>query len=306
MAQNNFLQGVQVGSNIMGDAMNRDLRYQELKSQDALRRVQERAAAQEMELQLEKRNQQIQYQAEMAQGMSAAGIMSSPVVMTPMGPIPNPNPITEEQAIMRNILPVIGKYEPAKVVPIMENMALRRVQMEREQRMGQPPVARPLALETAELTKARTQTEIEKQNKLKADAARGPAGFAPTDVQKNLTALSEAEKKGDQNAIKALRQKLKLDGLGELDIIKLRSELRELDTQQLMSPEAKDKKRAEIYDKYDKIAVSRTKDSAPAAQPAMSADRRVKVRRPNGQTGTVPFSRLKDIPSDWASELDEK
>src|SRR5687768_12131312 len=219
MPESNFLRGMQVGAGIAGDALNRDLRHQELKSQDALRRVQERAAVQEMELQLQARTQQIQYQADMAKGMQAASMMSSPVVMTPMGPIPNPQLLTEEQAIMRNVLPVIGKYQPDKVVPLMETMALRRVQMDREKRMAQQVgVARPLAPETAKLTEERTKTEIAKQEELRSRATRGTT-YAPTDTQKNLAALNEAETNKDTNAIQALRKQLKLDGLGELDLI---------------------------------------------------------------------------------------
>lgn len=133
------------------------------------------------------------------------------------------------------------------------------------------------------------------QSRERVAALRRETQFSPTDVMKNLEALADAETKGDSNAISALRKKLELDGLSQIDLIKFRSELRELESNILLPDDEKAKRREEIYRKY----------SAPRPTSGPTSERRIKVTRPDGTTGTVPESRVKDLPSDWKTELDK-
>jgi hypothetical protein len=148
MAGGSFFEGVRTGQALMDNRANQrradielDLRYQQLKSQEALRRVHERAAVQEMELQLEKRNQQIQFGADMQKALSATQMEISPIIPmpTPMGILPMQNPSQQDPslAMVRNVGQVIAKYQPEKYADFVTDVALRRAQIEREKRLGQ-------------------------------------------------------------------------------------------------------------------------------------------------------------------------
>lgn len=122
-----WLQGIQVGANIASDAMNRNLRMQELRSQEAMRRVNERAAVQQMQIQMEERNRLIDYQAQMAKAVTTAQQLSSEFINipTPTGAIPLPNPMrmSPEDAAFRTVLPVVAQFEPDKAPQFLQNIA---------------------------------------------------------------------------------------------------------------------------------------------------------------------------------------
>lgn len=132
-----FVQGFAIGSEAANAAFANGLRLQELKSQDAARRVQEKATAQAMAMKLEEHNQMVQYRADLAKGVAAAELASSPTVAIPgLGLLPNPNPMAQDSAYMRFVVPTVMQNDPKAGIGILENIALRRVQMAREQRMG--------------------------------------------------------------------------------------------------------------------------------------------------------------------------
>lgn len=123
---NEILEGFQVG---FGASM----RMQELRSQEAARRMRERAVAQEMEMMMEKRDLQIQYRADMAKAVGAAQMRASETVpvMGPNGVVgqtKNPNPISQEDAAFQHVLPVIAKYEPEKVPEALRAIATSKYQ----------------------------------------------------------------------------------------------------------------------------------------------------------------------------------
>lgn len=116
--------------------MNAALRVQELRSEQAARAARERAVAQEMSLIMEKRDTLIQYRADMAKAMGKAKMAASPTVLVPGADgagtfeMPNPNPLSEEDATFQNIIPVIAKYEPDKVPEALRMLATARYQKE--------------------------------------------------------------------------------------------------------------------------------------------------------------------------------
>jgi hypothetical protein len=103
---------------------------QELRSEAALRRLREQAAAEELRMNIEKNNLAIQERADMQKAVRAAQDVSSPTIMVPgvdgsgTFEIPNPNPLTKEQAAMRFVLPVVAQYRPDKVPDFLEGVAL--------------------------------------------------------------------------------------------------------------------------------------------------------------------------------------
>jgi hypothetical protein len=125
-----FLQGFQAGGAMMGDALDRSLRMQQLQSDAAHRRVMEQNAAQLLSMKMEENNLSIQYRADMAKAVTAAQQATSPHVFFqgPDGPagMENPNLLTEEQAAMRFVVPVIAQYEPNKVQDALEGIALAK------------------------------------------------------------------------------------------------------------------------------------------------------------------------------------
>lgn len=123
--------------------MNRNLRMQELRSQQALTRVRERAAVQEMELMMQQNDLQIQYRADMTKAMSNARLAASPTIPVP-GPdgsgtfeMPNPKAISQEDAAFQFVLPVVAKYEPDKVPSVLQNIATAKYRTEANQALVQ-------------------------------------------------------------------------------------------------------------------------------------------------------------------------
>jgi hypothetical protein len=182
-----WLRGIQIGADLVNNAMAQRARVQDLKSQEALRRVQERAAVQQMARLFEEHQRKIEYAAAMEKAVGAANIAMSPVIPVPgFGVMPNPNPLTDTQAAMRFVLPTIAKFEPEKVQPAMEGIALTEARRAAEARMEKSlTTARPLAPEQSVLLQAKTDTEKARQKELEARATGG-ATFAPSDIQKKL------------------------------------------------------------------------------------------------------------------------
>lgn len=86
-----FLQGFQVGSGVMGSALDRNLRIQQLRSQDAMRRVQEENAAKELAMKMQEFEMRVQRQADTVKAFAQMQAMSTPFLPGPNGQmIPNP------------------------------------------------------------------------------------------------------------------------------------------------------------------------------------------------------------------------
>lgn len=128
MPENPFMQGVQIGANIAGNRIEQSRRMQELRSMESLRKLQEQQVAQNLQLQMEQNNLAIQYRADMSKAMQTASLASSPIVpvVTQFGAMPAPNPqrMSQTDAAYRFVLPVIAKYEPAKVPGAMQDLAM--------------------------------------------------------------------------------------------------------------------------------------------------------------------------------------
>lgn len=106
---------------------NRALRYQELQSQDALRKVQERQAAERTAILMEQQNQKIQQQADTAKAWQQTQLETSPVLPAPGmlgGVMPNPDPMPMYRSLLKNMGPVIAKYKPENFGTFVQDMAL--------------------------------------------------------------------------------------------------------------------------------------------------------------------------------------
>jgi hypothetical protein len=129
---NEILEGFQVG-------MNASLRMQQLRSERAAQAARERALVQEMSIQMEKRDLMIQYRADMEKALGKAKMAASPTVLVPGADgagtfeMPNPNPLSQEDATFQNVLPVIAKYEPDKVPEALRMIATAKYQKEQSQ-----------------------------------------------------------------------------------------------------------------------------------------------------------------------------
>lgn len=125
--------------------MNAALRMQELRSEQAARAARERAVVQEMAITMEKRNHEIQYRADMAKAVNAARMESSEEILVPgldgagTFSIPNPKRLTDVQAAMKHILPVVAAREPEKVPAVLEG--IMRAEYQQEQRQNFTPTA---------------------------------------------------------------------------------------------------------------------------------------------------------------------
>jgi hypothetical protein len=126
-----ILEGFQVG-------LNASLRIQELRSQKAAQAARERAVAQEMALIMEKRNTMIQYRADMEKAIGSAQMVSGSTVPVfgpngAVGSVPNPNPISTEDAAFQHVLPVVARYEPDKVPEVLRGIATAKYQQDQRQ-----------------------------------------------------------------------------------------------------------------------------------------------------------------------------
>lgn len=122
-----WLQGISIGAGIASDAMNRNLRMQELRSMQAMRQLQERQTAEAMRLQLEQANLATQYRADMEKAMQQTQLETSPVIPipgSPFGVAPNPSQLSMDRALLKNVAPVIGKYNPDKLGPFVQDVAM--------------------------------------------------------------------------------------------------------------------------------------------------------------------------------------
>lgn len=141
-----FLQGFQVGAGLAGDVMDRNARLQEARSRDALRRVQEQAAVQQLQLTMEQNNLAIQERADMAKAVSAARAATQETIQVPgldgegTFEIPNPSPLSQEEAAFRHVLPVVAQYRPDRVPNVIESIAMAKY------RQGHTPTSRSVTM----------------------------------------------------------------------------------------------------------------------------------------------------------------
>lgn len=157
------------------------LRQQELRSQQALRQLQERQIAQEMALQMQAHDLAIEERAEMAKAMARVQLESMPTLPLPGaaperptteavsgGPtnlfstnvalrgqsggavhstantptaLPNPAHVPLPQSLIKNVLPVVGKFRPKEVANFTSDVAL----MEHRMRLAQQGEMTPKA-----------------------------------------------------------------------------------------------------------------------------------------------------------------
>lgn len=190
-----WLAGVNSGANIMSDRLNRNLRLQELRSQQALRQLQEKHLAQQMEIELQEHENKVKARAETEIAMNRAQWESSPFIMTsnplnptgPVLPIPNPKAKSKAQAMMDNLLPVAAKYGgPDAATKVMQAASLTAW---RESQVESKALLLPSQID---LNEARTTDELEQarlrglpkpissfeQNRLKSQAALNEARSA--------------------------------------------------------------------------------------------------------------------------------
>src|SRR5690348_16002944 len=96
-----FLSGVSIGGNIAAEAMNRNLRYQQLKSEDALRQANERRANQALALQLQAHADQVDFQAQAAKASAAFQALTSPTVEFEGDTLPNTSQLPPSEAFSK-------------------------------------------------------------------------------------------------------------------------------------------------------------------------------------------------------------
>lgn len=173
-----ILQGFQVG-------FNSALRLQELRSEQAARAARERAVAQEMSIIMEKQNTLIQYRADMAKAFGATKMQTSETVPVfgpngVIGTVPNPKPMSPEDATFQNIIPIIAKYEPEKVPQALQALATARYRRE-----SSDALTKQRESSTA-VNEARTK-EIEART---AELQKGNKGANPEFI-KTIIALEE-------------------------------------------------------------------------------------------------------------------
>lgn len=127
----NLFRGFNTGLNIANSRFDHAARIQELKSQEALRQAQERQVAMHTALLMEEQNRKIQFGADMQKAIGQTILESSPVIPAPGavgGVLPNPNPMPQSRALLKNVGPVIGKYAPDKFAPFVQDVALSEFQ----------------------------------------------------------------------------------------------------------------------------------------------------------------------------------
>lgn len=145
-------QAVQSGLALGAQMFSNDLRMQQFKSDEALRRIQEQQMAQQMAFQLQQHNMMVDQQAEMTKAMAQVQLESQPTVQMPVvGPatpeggdmgttaVPNPNYVPLDQSLMRNVLPVIAKYRPQEADNFVANVAMlpyRQAEAERQRALA--------------------------------------------------------------------------------------------------------------------------------------------------------------------------
>lgn len=207
MAANSWLEGIQLGSSIASNAMARNERMQQLRSQETLRRMQERQAAAQMELTLERVEQlkaanllQKQQTAEMTAAQEGYRFDIEGLGM----PVP--------LAIKRNLLPVMAKYDPDKALNMAVDLATLDLKEIDNALRGQP---RPETEEKKQLTIAQTKRQqaltIESETRTE-EIKKGAGKTLPMRVREFQLYL-DAEAKGDSRMAGFLSKEL---GIGEL------------------------------------------------------------------------------------------
>lgn len=186
-----FLSGFQVGANVANDAMNRNLRMQELRSQEALRRVQERAAVERMSLLMQKFDMEIQDRANVQKATVQFEALIAPTIRTEDGTeVPNPMKMPAGSAAIQSFLKLAKDGKQATDLVAAAGLANEREL--RGEEIGKP---RPLTPEAAasmkELERQRKtagDVNIARKNLLEqelADAKAGKGGTAPN-IQKEI------------------------------------------------------------------------------------------------------------------------
>lgn len=183
---NEFLEGARLGASIASDRLNRNLREQELRSIEAARRLQERQVAQRLQLEMEQANLAIQYRADMQKAMTQTALETSPILPvpgSPFGVIPNPNAISTDRALLKNVAPVIGKYEPSKLAPFVQDVAMM-----------------PYRLKAAEVMQSESpeiKTEVDPSTGKTVSFSRTPRGWQriPDDVASRQKLQNENQRK---------------------------------------------------------------------------------------------------------------
>lgn len=145
--------GLQIAHAMLANR-DQDLRMQELRSQDALRRMTEQHIAQQMQYATEAHDLAIQERADLAKAMARVQLETAPTIDASLigppqagqgddlgiGQIKNPNQVPFERSMMNNVLPVIGKYRPQEVPAFVQDMAMypyRQAEAKRQEALAQ-------------------------------------------------------------------------------------------------------------------------------------------------------------------------
>lgn len=269
----------------------------QLRSEAASRRLQEAQLAEQLKWTMEQHDLAIEERANVAKGQARFAVTQAQFLPGPGGSaLPNPAYNPDVGSAFVSAFSGVPTTLEGQQKLLLGGAAL---QLQQAQAMDERATAltrgqaAPRAPSLIGVDQER-QRLLQEQQKLTqartADVIQGQ-GFAPTDTQKNLRALAEAETVNDKNAISALRKQLKLDGLTDTEMIKFRSELRSLDNDILMAPEEKERRREAIYLKYDKGGAT-TAPPPPTEAAPTEVDEKVIVIDPQGRRGRISRSQL--------------
>lgn len=124
---NEWMQGINLGANIMGSRLDRDARMQELKSRDAARRAEEQRAAQLMDLKIQEYEMQLQKRADVEKAGARFNLLRSPFIPTSSGTwVPNPHQMDEASAMMTSFLPLAETPDQAAKIVHEANLVRDR------------------------------------------------------------------------------------------------------------------------------------------------------------------------------------
>ncbi len=123
---NEFLSGLQIGGHIASEALGYSARMQELRSQQALRQLQEQHLAAETQQITGNIHTGIAMRGDMEHAMAQHAIDTSDTIPGSGGmpPLPNTHKLEQDESLMKNVLPVVAKWRPQEVPAFMQGVAM--------------------------------------------------------------------------------------------------------------------------------------------------------------------------------------
>lgn len=226
MADNTFLQAFQVGEGLIGDNLRLDLQRRQLAGQEADRALRARVSAQEMELNAARINEISTKVAQQAKINAARDLVFQDLLRDKAAGI------DPAESIVNRVAP-LAALEQGGIDDTLRGI----LNYQREKQEG------PLRREKLESEIAENEATAALSNARATHVGEAPQ-FAPTTTQKNLTALLDAEAKGDAQSAAALRKSLRLDDMSESDRMKYRARLQILASNPLLALDPEKQKAA--------------------------------------------------------------